>query len=401
MKDRHFDHLPDHFGMVSRRDFLKFCAVAAAGMGLPLGMGGKIAEAVAQNLKKPPVIWLSGQECTGCSETLLRSTHPTVEKLILDLISVDYHETLSTPSGALAEAARHKSIQENKGKFILVVEGAIPTKEGGIYCQVGGKPVLQILNETAPQAMAVIAIGSCASWGGIASASPNPTGAVGVAEALGGKTTVINIPGCPPSPYNFLSTVLYVLTFKKLPDLDDKARPKFAYRRLIHEGCERRAHFDAGRFALEFGDEGHRRGWCLYKLGCKGPETYNNCPEQLFGDVGPRSWPVGTGCPCFGCSEKGVGFTKAITEQASLKYFTPAGIHLEKEGGKVRVGGGELCLTPPTAFAPIHPPEGLGASATAVGIVAGLAGLAAGAAAVAALKLGKEKPDSGPETKKE
>ena len=221
MKEKDLDLLPDHFGMVSRRDFLKFCAVAAAGMGLPLGMGVKIAEAVA-NLKKPPVIWLSGQECTGCTETLLRSTHPTVETLILDLISLDYHETLSTPSGNLAEEARKNSIKENKGKFILVVDGSIPMKDGGIYCQIAGRPVLDILRETAPLAMAVINIGSCASWGGIPSASPNPTGAVSVAEALGGKFTMINIPGCPPNPYNFLSTVLYVLTFKKLPDLDEQ-----------------------------------------------------------------------------------------------------------------------------------------------------------------------------------
>jgi len=400
MKDRKFDHLPDHFGMVSRRDFMKFCAVAAAGMGLPLGMGVKIAEAVAQTLKKPPVIWLSGQECTGCSETLLRATHPTVEKLILDLISLDYHETLSTPSGDLAEAARNKSIQENKGKFILVVDGSIPMKDGGIYCQIGGKPVLQILRETAPQAMAVISIGSCASWGGIPSASPNPTGAVSTAEALGGKFTVINIPGCPPNPYNFLSTVLYVLTFKKLPDLDDKARPKFAYRRLIHEGCERRAHFDAGRFVLEFGDEGHRRGWCLYKMGCKGPETFNNCPEQLFGDVGPRSWPVGTGCPCFGCSEKGVGFTKPIPEQASLKFFTPAGVPFQGSEG-IRPGGGAMCLTPSTAYPPISVSEGHGATTAAVAVAAGLAGLAVGAGAVTALKLGKKESPEGVETKKE
>jgi hydrogenase small subunit len=395
-KREHSTTLPSHFGMVSRRDFLKFCAVAAAGMGLPLSMGPKIAEAVAA-LKRPPVIWLSGQECTGCSETLLRSTHPTVEKLILELISLDYHETLSTPSGHLAEEARKKSIDDNKGKFILVVDGSIPMKDGGIYCQIGGKTVLQILQETAPLAMAIINIGSCSCWGGVPSGSPNPTGAVGTAEALGGKYKTINIPGCPPNPYNFLATVLYVLTFKKLPELDDKGRPMFAYRRLIHEGCERRAHFDAGRFALEYGDEGHRRGWCLYKLGCKGPETFNNCPEQLFGDVGPRSWPVGTGQPCFGCSEKGVGFTKPIPEQASLKYFTPSG--LPKEG--IRPGGAELRLTPPTAYAPIEAPEGHGVSATAVGIAAGLAGLAAGAAAATALKLGKAKSDSGPETKKE
>lgn len=387
-------------GLVSRRDFIKFCGLAAASLGLPISMGAQIAEAVA-SLKRPPVIWLSGQECTGCSEILLRSTHPTVEHLILDLISLDYHETLSTPSGDLAEAAKKQSIEANKGKFILVTEGAIPTKDGGIYCQVGGRPVLDILKETAPLAMAVVAIGSCASWGGLPSASPNPTGAVSTQEVLGDKFKVINIPGCPPNPYNFLSTVLYILTFKKLPDLDAKGRPVFAYRRLIHEGCERRAHFDAGRFALEYGDEGHRRGWCLYKLGCKGPETYNNCPAILFGDVGPRSWPVGTGSPCFGCSEKEVGFTKPIVAQASLSYFSAGGLAPEAADGKGRIGGGALCLTPPSTFPPITSPQGHGASTAAVGVIAGLAGAAVGAGAVTAIKLGQEKSSSGNEPEKE
>ena len=175
----------------------------------------------------------------------------------------------------------------------------------------------------------------------------------------------------------------------------------FAYRRLIHEGCERRAHFDAGRFALEFGDEGHRRGWCLYKLGCKGPETYNNCPAQLFGDVSTRSWPVGTGCPCFGCSEKGVAFTAPVIAQANLTYYTPAGQpYKTEEGGPKRVGGGALRLTPPDTFAPIELPEGHGASTTTVAIAAGLAGVAAGAAAATAIKLGKEKTDTGAEAEK-
>ncbi len=164
MKDKEFEHLPSQFGIVSRRDFLKFCSLAAASMGLPLGMGVKIAEAVAA-AKRPPVIWLSGQECTGCTETLLRSTHPTVESLILDLISLDYHEALSVPSGHLAEDAMKKSIKENEGKFILVTEGAIPMKDGGIYCMVGGRPVLDILRETAPKAAAIVAIGSCCGLG--------------------------------------------------------------------------------------------------------------------------------------------------------------------------------------------------------------------------------------------
>ena len=150
MKEKDYRHLPDHFGMVSRRDFVKFCTIAAASLGLPLGMGVKIAEAVA-SLRRPPVIWLSGQECTGCTETLLRATHPTVEQLILDLISLDYHETLSTPSGYQAEEARAKSIADNKGKFILVADGSIPMKEGGIYCQIAGRPVLDILKRPPPR----------------------------------------------------------------------------------------------------------------------------------------------------------------------------------------------------------------------------------------------------------
>jgi hydrogenase small subunit len=333
MKNTDFKAMSNHIGGVSRRDFMKFCSVMAVGMGLPIGMGAQIAEAVTTAARRPPVIWLSAQECTGCTESLLRATHPNLEHLILDLISLDYHETLSTPSGHQAEAARSQSIKDNKGKFILVVDGSIPVKDNGVYCMIGGKPVVDILKETAPMAGAIVAIGSCASWGGIPSADPNPTGATPVHEILKG-TPVVNIPGCPASPYNFLATVLYYLTFKKLPDLDDKARPKFAYGRLIHENCERRPHFDAGRFAVEFGDDNHRKGYCLYKLGCKGPETFNNCPSILYGDVGSGSWPVGTGHPCFGCSEKGVGFHAPLHSLAKPLYLTPSTFFTEAYPGK-------------------------------------------------------------------
>ena len=392
---------PGPLGLISRRSFLKYCTLMAASMGLPLSAASKIAAAVTAP-SRPPVIWLSGQECTGCTETLLRSTHPTVEHLLLNLISLDYHETLSTPAGHLAEEAKNSSIEANAGKFVLVTEGAIPLKDGGIYCKIGGRPAVDILRETAPKAAAIIAIGSCASWGGIAASDPNPTGAVSTQEALGDKFTVVNIPGCPPSPYNFLSTVLYFLTFNKLPELDDQSRPMFAYRRLIHEGCERRPHFDAGRFAMEFDDDGHRRGWCLYKLGCKGPETYNNCPAILFGDVGARSWPVGTGCPCFGCSEKGVGFTAPLAQQASLKHFTPAGLpNAPDNSDKTRAGGGVLRLTPPATYPPIEAQQGSGPSAATVGVLAGLAGAAVGAGVVAVAKIGQAKETTDQSSEKE
>jgi len=362
-RESEFDKIP---GGVSRRDFLKVCTATAVYMGLPASLGPKIAEAATTAKKRPPVIWLSAQECTGCVDTLLRATHPTVEHLILDLISLDYSETLNTGAGHQAEEFRAKSIEENKGKFILVCDGSIPVKDGGIYCKIAGKPVLEILKETAPKAAAVISLGSCASWGGVPSADPNPTGATPVYKILEGTgIPIINIPGCPPNGYNFLSTVLYYVTFKKLPELDDKLRPKFAYGRLIHENCERRPHFDAGRFAEQFGDEGHRNGYCLYKLGCKGPETFNNCSTLRFNDMG--TWPVNTGHPCFGCSEEGVGFNIPLHTPAEVKNVTPAAVQT-----------------------PINVDHGGGMSAGAVALAAGVAGAAVGAGAVAIKKIDQE-----------
>lgn len=343
MKERDLTRVREKLNGVSRRDFMKFCTVMAASMGLPLSMAPRLAAAVTAP-KRPPVIWLSGQACTGCTESLLRPTHPSLEHLILDLISLDYNETLNAGAGHQAEEALQDSIKDNFGKFILVVEGAIPVKDGGVYCMVGGRPFADIVKETASKAAAVIAIGSCASWGGIPAAAPNPTGATGAPEFLKG-TTVVTIPGCPPNAYNFLSTVIHFLTFNKLPALDEKGRPKFAYGRLIHENCERRPHFDAGRFAVKFGDEGHRKGYCLYKLGCKGPMTFANCPAILFNEVDSGSWPVGTGHPCFGCTEAGVGFTIPLHVQASLQHVTPSAGHppiTEQRGGGASVGAAAL-----------------------------------------------------------
>lgn len=349
---------------VSRRDFIKFCSVMAVSMGLPASFGLKIAEAATKAKRRPPVIWLHGQECTGCTESLLRATHPTLEHLILDLISLDYHETLNVGAGHQAEAALHHSVKQNAGKFILVVEGSAPVKEGGKYCMVGGRPFVDIVKETAAKAAAVIAIGSCAAWGGVQSSPPNPTGATGIPEVLKG-TTVVTIPGCPPNAYNFLSTVLYFLTFGKLPALDEKARPKFAYGRLIHENCERRPHFDAGRFAKQFGDEGHLQGYCLYQLGCKGPITHANCPSILF-YAGSGTWPVGTGHPCFGCTEEAVGFKVPLHTHAEVSDITPDAAH-----------------------APIEMKHGQGLSAGAAGVVGGIAGVAIGAGAMVAKQLGE------------
>ena len=357
-----------------RREFLKsMCIMAAAAVGLPASAASLFAQAVERKLK-PSVIWLSFQECTGCSESLLRSSHPDIGELILDLISLDYHEALSAAAGHQAEAARHASMEANAGKYVLVVEGAIPTRDGGIYCKIGGRTALEIVEEAAESAGAIVAIGSCASWGGIPSSGPNPTGARGAPAVLEGKT-VVTVPGCPPNPYNFLGTVLQYATYGTLPELDANGRPKFAYGRTIHEDCPRRPHFDAGRFAEQFGDEGHREGWCLYKLGCKGPETYANCSLQSFNDV-PGAWPVGIGHPCFGCTEYGVGFNKALHETAEV--IRPA---------------------PPATFPGIAPERGDGISPWATGVVGAVVGGALGAAAVASSRLGQYEPalEEGPD----
>jgi hydrogenase small subunit len=301
---------------LTRRDFVKVCTAAAATVGLPAWAGEKMAEDVAKG-KKPSVVWLHFQECTGCTESLLRTTAPDLGSLILDLISVDYHETLAAAAGYQIEAALEKTMKEQAGKFVLVVEGAIPTKDDGIYCIVGGKKAVDAVKAVADKAAAVIAIGSCASWGGVPSASPNPTGATGVAEVLrkaGGelaKKAVVTLPGCPANPHNLLGTVLQFATFGTLPKLDEKGRPEFAYKRVIHEDCPRRAHFDNGRFAKAFGDEGHRQGWCLYQLGCKGPQTHANCSLLHFCEV-PGAWPIGIGHPCIGCTEQGIVFNVPI-----------------------------------------------------------------------------------------
>src|SRR6266540_32870 len=273
---------------LSRRDFVKVCTAAAAAVGMPAWAGEKMAEKVAKG-HKPSVVWLHFQECTGCTESLLRASHPDAAALILDLISLDYHETLAAAAGKQMEASLDDAVK--RGGYVLVVEGAIPEKEGGIYCQVAGKTALDTLRRVADKAAAVIAIGSCASWGGVPSADPNPTGATGVPMILKDKK-VVTLPGCPANPYNLLGTVLQFATFGTLPALDAKGRPMFAYGRVIHEDCPRRPHFDAGRFAQAYGDPGHRDGHCLYKLGCKGPQTHANCSLLSFCEM-PGAWPIG------------------------------------------------------------------------------------------------------------
>jgi hydrogenase small subunit len=284
---------------VSRREFLKACSFFAAALALPPRYAAVIAEAL-ESAARPSVIWLEFQDCAGDTESFLRTSHPTALEFIFDLVSLDYHEVLMTPAGNMAERSLTQAVE--RGSYILVVEGSIPTADGGVFCTVGGRSAEQILTEAAGGALAVIAVGTCAAFGGLPAASPNPTGAVGVGDIVKDRP-VVNLTGCPVNAVNLAATLVHYLTFEELPATDDLGRPLFAYGSLIHEHCPRRGHFDAGRFVKEWGDEGHRQGWCLYRMGCKGPMSHSNCP--LVGWNDNTSWPIQAGHPCIACTEPG------------------------------------------------------------------------------------------------
>jgi hydrogenase small subunit len=204
-------------------------------------------------------------------------------------------------AGEAVEEAKRAAMEENRGSYLLLVTGSIPTEEDGIYLTVGGRTGQDILTEAADGAAAVIAIGACAHFGSVQAARPNPTGAVGVSEIIRDRP-VVNIAGCPPIADVVTATVAHFLTFSRLPDLDGQGRPLFAYGARIHDQCQRRAHFDAGQYVQEFDDEGARRGWCLYEVGCKGPACFSPCPIFQWNDH--TDWPIGAGHPCLGCTER-------------------------------------------------------------------------------------------------
>jgi len=286
---------------ISRRDFMKYCGFLTATLGLSSSFVPKVAEVFAAPKQRPPVVWLHFAECTGCSESLLRSMYPWIDQLVLEILSIEYHETIMAAAGHQAEEVLHSAVEKYKGKFICVVEGAIATKYKGAYGKIGGRTFLEVARDVVPKAKAVICYGTCSSFGGVQAAAPNPGGYKGVGEALGIKT--LNIPGCPPNPVNLVGTVVNYLLLGKLPALDELGRPLFAYGKTIHDQCPRRAHYENDELVEEFGSEEAAMGYCLYKMGCKGPDTYNNCPIAKFNDG--TSWPVEAGHPCIGCSEPG------------------------------------------------------------------------------------------------
>ena len=297
---------------VSRRNFIKWTAVMTGALMLPPMFRPMVARA-AENFSRLPVVWLHFAECTGCSESLLRTSYPNIDSILLDTISLEYHETLMAAAGDQAEQNLEKALHDFPGKFICVIEGALPTGLDGRYLTLGpkGKTGIELAKEVTSKAAAVVCIGSCSAFGNVQAARPNPTDAKSISEALNIKT--VNIAGCPPNPINFVGTVLHYLMFGALPALDNLGRPVWAYGKRIHDYCERRPHYDAGEYVEEWGDEGAKKGWCLYKMGCKGPYTYANCGRIRFNDA--ISWPIMGGHGCMGCTEPGFWDTMAPLEK--------------------------------------------------------------------------------------
>ena len=283
----------------SRRDFLRFCSYAAAVAGIQAAGLSKVVHAL-ETKPRPPVVWLHFQECTCCSESFIRSSHPIVADIVLDLISLDYTQTLQAAAGAQAEQCLQDTMKKYPGQYILLVEGAVPLADDGIYCTIAGRSAKAILEEAAAGAAAVIAWGSCASNGCIQAANPNPTHATPVHKLIHDKP-IINVPGCPPIGEVMAGTIVHLLTFGRIPQLDGLGRPMAFYSRRVHDTCYRRPNYDAGLFVESFDDENARRGYCLYKIGCRGPVTYNACGVMRWNNG--VSYPIQSGHGCIGCSE--------------------------------------------------------------------------------------------------
>ena len=321
----------------TRRDFMKWAGAMTAFMALPSAMTPMVARA-AELSDRLPVIWLHMAECTGCSEGLLRTDAPSIDSLIFDYISLEYHETIMAAAGWQAEENLEHAIEKYKGRYILLVEGGVPTGATEHFLTVGphGTSGKTHAANASANAAAIFAIGTCSSFGGIQAAKPNPTNSVGLSKVT--DKPVINVPGCPPSEKNIVGNVLHYLLFGTLPALDVYNRPKWAYGLRIHDLCERRGHFDAGEFVQSFGDEGAKNGYCLYKVGCKGPYTFNNCSRERFNQH--TSWPVQAGHGCIGCSEPDFWDTMGPFEEpmADRLFDTVLGLGADNVSDKIGIG---------------------------------------------------------------
>jgi hydrogenase small subunit len=323
----------------NRRDFMKFASMMAAFIGLEKSAIGQVAKAM-ETKSRIPIIWLHFQECTCCSESFIRSSHPMVADILLDMVSLDYTETLMAASGVQAEQSLKNTMTKYKGEYILCVEGSVPLAADGVYCMIGGKTSISILEEAAAGAKAVIAWGSCASNGCVQSAKPNPTQATPIHKIISGKP-IIKVPGCPPIGEVMAGVIVHLLTFGTIPELDRIGRPKAFYSKRVHDSCYRRPYFDAGLFVETFDDENAKKGYCLYKVGCKGPSTYNACGVTKWN--GGTSYPIQSGHGCIGCSEENYWDNGRLYDRASS--FAGFGIESDADTiGKVALGATAVAI---------------------------------------------------------
>ncbi len=244
------------------------------------------------------LVWLHMAECTGCSESFLRLDKPGVESLLLEYISLEYHETIMGAVGFNAKQCLHDTLKE---EFILVIEGGVSLGENAYFLTSGADSTNgeNECLEVARHAQAIFAIGTCSSFGGVQAAYPNPTQSQGISTFL--RQLIVNIPGCPPSEANMIGSLMYYILLQEIPPCDSLNRPLWSYGKNLHEMCERKAKFESGDFVESFDDERLQDGYCLYKVGCKGPYVANNCPKVKFN--AKTSWPVRAGHGCIACSE--------------------------------------------------------------------------------------------------
>lgn len=285
--------------MLTRREFLKLCFSSAAltlsGVLLP-----KVVEALDEQEEKVTVIWLEMMTCTGDFLSFANTLNPDVEQLIKDTIKLEYQNTLMAAEGEPALKHLYEVAAREEGKYILVAEGTVPTKEKGFYGLLGfyedGTSItdMDAVIYLGRRAKHVIAIGTCASFGGPYAASPNPSNSLPVHKVLKG-VPVINVPGCPAHPDWFVGTLSHVILYGT-PDLDAMGRPRMFYQHTIHDFCTKRQHFENSVFAKYPGDYG-----CLFQIGCKGPVTYSDCPTRKWSSA-HINWPVGVNTPCIGCT---------------------------------------------------------------------------------------------------
>lgn len=289
---------------ISRRDFLKLAAAAAAALGIGADQLLRLEEALAAGTS-PPVIWLQGASCTGCSISLLNSTSPTIDDVLLNTVSMKYHPTLSAAQGDKVITSLLEAADANAGGYVLCVEGGIPTAASGHYCTIGRRngaewTIEQAVRELGPKAKRVVAVGTCASFGGVVKPSAY-TGVRTVKDVLGKVTpSVVNLPGCPAHPNAVIGTLVSILTGSTL-QLDSAGRPTAYYTNSVHQKCPRRGTPGATQLGA-FG--------CYKNFGCKGPQTQINCPSHKWN--GGVNWCVESGMACIGCASSSFPATPLV-----------------------------------------------------------------------------------------